>query len=154
MAVGVIITTTVVFALLLAAADRFARGSRTLQDIGFKDAIIVGLAQAVALIPGTSRSGATITAGLFLGLNRESASKFSFFMAIPITAAAALVKLLTIASESIAVDWLGFLVGGIVSFLTAITAIHFFLKWLNAFGMWPYVIYRLVLAVVLYFLFF
>lgn len=153
-AVGVIITTTVVFALLLAAADRFARGSRTLQDIGFKDAIIVGLAQAVALIPGTSRSGATITAGLFLGLNRESASKFSFFMAIPITAAAALVKLLTIASESIAVDWLGFLVGGIVSFLTAITAIHFFLKWLNAFGMWPYVIYRLVLAVVLYFLFF
>ena len=75
-------------------------------------------------------------------------------MAIPITAAAALVKLLTIASESIAVDWLGFLVGGVVSFLTAITAIHFFLKWLNAFGMWPYVIYRLVLAVVLYLLFF
>lgn len=153
-AVGVIITTTVVFAVFLAIADRFARGSRRLEDIGFKDAIIVGLAQAVALIPGTSRSGATMTAGLFLGLNREAASKFSFFMAIPITAAAALVKLLEIASDSIVVDWSGFLIGGVVSFITAMTAIHFFLKWLNAFGMWPYVIYRLVLAVVLYVFFF
>lgn len=153
-AVSVIITTTVVFAVFLGIADRFARGDRTLNDVGMMDAIIVGLAQAVAIIPGTSRSGATITAGLFLGLNRETASKFSFYMAIPITAAAALVKLLGLASAPVAVDWMGFLVGGVVSFITAITAIHFFLKWLNAFGMWPYVIYRLLLAVVLYVLFF
>jgi undecaprenyl-diphosphatase len=152
-AVGVIITTTVVFAVLLAAADRWGRGQRQLTDIGWLDAIIVGLAQALALIPGTSRSGATITAGLFMGLDRETASKFSFFMAIPITIAAASIKLLTIWSESIAVDWTGFLMGGIASFITAITAIHLFLKWLNAFGMWPYVIYRLVLAGVLYWLF-
>ena len=118
-----------------------------------KDAIIVGLAQAVVLIPGTSRSGATITAGLFMGLDRETASKFSFFMAIPITTAAALIKLLSIYSEGIAVDWHGFIVGGVASFVTAITAIHFFLKWLNDFGMWPYVIYRLVLAAVLFWVF-
>ena len=74
-------------------------------------------------------------------------------MAIPITIAAASIKLLTIWSESIAVDWTGFLIGGIASFITAITAIHLFLKWLNAFGMWPYVIYRLLLAGVLYWMF-
>lgn len=152
-AVWVIITTTVVFAVLLAVADRWGRGRRQLESIGLKDAIIVGLAQAVALIPGTSRSGATITAGLFMGLDRETASKFSFFMAIPITTAAALIKLLSIYSDGIAVDWNGFIVGGVASFITAITAIHFFLKWLNDFGMWPYVIYRLVLAAVLFWVF-
>ncbi|AVJ56112.1 undecaprenyl-diphosphatase [Idiomarina sp. OT37-5b] len=153
-AVGVIITTTVVFAVLLAAADRWGRGRRQLTDIGIVDAIIVGIAQALALIPGTSRSGATITAGLFLGLDRETASKFSFYMAIPITLAAASLKLLSIWNDGISVDWLGFAIGGVASFITAITAIHLFLKWLNQFGMWPYVIYRLVLAVVLYWMFF
>jgi undecaprenyl-diphosphatase len=143
----------VVFAVLLAVADRWGRGRRQLESIGLKDAIIVGLAQAVALIPGTSRSGATITAGLFMGLDRETASKFSFFMAIPITTAAALIKLLSIYNDGIAVDWNGFIVGGVASFITAITAIHFFLKWLNDFGMWPYVIYRLVLAAVLFWVF-
>lgn len=152
-AVGVIITTTIVFAVFLAMADKWGRGQRQLQDVGLKDAIIVGLAQALALIPGTSRSGATITAGLFMGLDRETASKFSFFMAIPITLAAASLKLLNIWTESIAVDWSGFIIGGVASFITAITAIHFFLKWLNDFGMWPYVVYRLILAVVLYWMF-
>lgn len=152
-AVWVIITTTVVFAILLAAADKWGRGQRQLQDIGIKDALIVGVAQALALIPGTSRSGATITMGLFLGLDRETASKFSFFMAIPITLAAALLKLVSIASEHIAVDWGGFVIGGVASFITATTAIHFFLKWLNEFGMWPYVIYRLLLAGLLYWMF-
>ncbi|RUO77723.1 undecaprenyl-diphosphate phosphatase [Idiomarina seosinensis] len=152
-AVWVIITTTVVYAVLLAIADKWGRGQRQLTNIGLLDAVIVGFAQALALVPGTSRSGATITAGLFMGLNRETASKFSFYMAIPITLGAALIKLLSIASDNVAVDWNGFLIGGIASFVTAITAIHFFLKWLNDFGMWPYVIYRLVLAAVLYWVF-
>lgn len=151
--VWIIIATTVIYAVLLAAADYWGRGQRKLQDIGLKDAIIVGVAQALALIPGTSRSGATMTAGLFMGLNRETASKFSFFMAIPITLAAALLKLLSIWSDGIQVDWGGFLIGGVASFITAITAIHFFLKWLSTVGMWPYVIYRLVLAAVLYWMF-
>ena len=153
-AVSVIITTTVLFAVLLAVADRWGRGKRQLSDIGLFDAIIVGFAQALALIPGTSRSGATITAGLFMGLDRETASKFSFYMAIPITLAAASLKLLSIWSEGIAVDWNGFIIGGFASFITAITAIHLFLKWLNDFGMWPYVIYRLLLAALLYWMFF
>ncbi|MCH2456376.1 MAG: undecaprenyl-diphosphatase, partial [Idiomarina sp.] len=70
-----------------------------------------------------------------------------------ITTAAALIKLLSIYNDGIAVDWNGFIVGGVASFVTAITAIHFFLKWLNDFGMWPYVIYRLVLAAVLFWVF-
>ena len=152
-AVWVIIATTVVYAVLLAIADKWGRGQRQLTNIGLLDAVIVGVAQALALVPGTSRSGATITAGLFMGLNRETASKFSFYMAIPITLAAALIKLLSIANDNVAVDWTGFMIGGLASFITAITAIHFFLKWLNDFGMWPYVIYRLVLAAVLYWVF-
>ena len=145
-AVAVIITTTVVFAVLLAVADKFCRGTRTLDQIGLKDAIIVGLFQAVALIPGTSRSGSTITAGLFLGMTRETASKFSFFMAIPITLAAATLKLMDVVSEDILIDWTAFMIGTLASFITAITAIHLFLKWLNQVGMWPYVIYRFLLA--------
>ena len=86
-----------------------------------------------------------------LGLERQAASRFSFLLAIPITALAASVKLLEVASENVPVDWLAFLIGTLTSFITALTAIHYFLKWLNQFGMWPYVIYRLLLAAVIYF---
>ncbi|HBX41478.1 MAG TPA: undecaprenyl-diphosphatase, partial [Marinobacter adhaerens] len=92
----------------------------------------------------------TITAGLFLGMTRETASRFSFLLAIPIIVLASAVKLLEVATSDVIVDWSGFLIGGVTSFLMAITAIHFFLKWLNKVGMWPYVIYRIVLAGVIY----
>lgn len=147
--VTIIFTTTLVFGLLLGVADRRA-GRRGLDDITWRDVLLVGLAQAVSLVPGTSRSGATITAGLLLGLSREAAARFSFLLAIPITALAASAKLLEVAVTNAAVDWDGFIIGGLVSFATALTAIHFFLKWLNRFGMWPYVIYRLALALVIY----
>ena len=147
--VTVIFATTLVFGLLLGVADRGA-GRRRLDDITWKDVLLVGLAQAVSLLPGTSRSGATITAGLLLGLSREAAARFSFLLAIPITALAASVKLLEVAMSGFAVNWGGFFIGGLVSFATALTAIHYFLKWLNRFGMWPYVVYRLALALVIY----
>ena len=104
----------------------------------------------MALVPGTSRSGVTITAGLLLGMTRETASRFSFLLAIPIIVLASAVKLLEVATSDVIVDWSGFLIGGVTSFLMAITAIHFFLKWLNKVGMWPYVIYRIILAGVIY----
>jgi len=152
--VEIILVTTIVFGLLLGWVDYRGQRTRTIDSIGFKDALWIGLAQAISLIPGTSRSGVTITAGLLLGLEREAASRFSFLMAIPITGLATSVKLLQAASESIAVDWLAFLMGGVVSFITALTAIHFFLKWLNRFGLWPYMIYRLILAAIIYLFFF
>lgn len=147
--VTIIFATTLVFGVLLGAADRRA-GARRLDSLTWKDVLIVGLAQALSLVPGTSRSGATMTAGLLLGLSREAAARFSFLLAIPITALAAAAKLLEVAVSGAAVDWGGFLIGGAVSFITALTAIHFFLKWLDRFGMWPYVFYRLALALVIY----
>lgn len=151
--IKIIFVTTIVFGLLLGWADSRKHRVRKLHEVTLKDALLVGCAQAISLIPGTSRSGATITAGLLLGLNREAASRFSFLLAIPITGLAASVKLLELAHKGVPVDWGSFLLGGLVSFATALTAIHYFLKWLNRFGMWPYVIYRLLLAAVIYGLF-
>jgi undecaprenyl-diphosphatase len=148
--VQVIFGTTVLFGLLLGWADLRMRGNRELGALTWKDALIVGAAQALSLVPGTSRSGATITAGLMLGLSRQAASRFSFLLAIPITALAASAKLVDVAESGASVDWAAFAIGGAVSFVTALTAIHYFLKWLNRFGMWPYVIYRLLLAAVIY----
>lgn len=148
--VQIIFATTLIFGLLLGWADMRMRGERELGALTWKDALLVGIAQAVSLIPGTSRSGATITAGLMLGLTRQAASRFSFLLAIPITALAAAAKLLDVASSDVTVDWAAFAIGGVTSFVTALAAIHYFLKWLNRFGMWPYVIYRLLLAAVIY----
>ena len=149
----VIMLTTLVFGLLLGFADFTAKQTRSIQDIKAKDVLIIGLFQALALVPGTSRSGSTITAGLLLGLTREAASRFSFLLAIPITALAAGVKILEVANDEQAmIDWMAFAIGGLTSFITAMLAIHFFLKWLNLFGMWPYVIYRIILALVIYLL--
>lgn len=150
--VVIIFTTTIIFGLALGWADYRPNSGRQLGDLNWKDAVFIGIAQAISLIPGTSRSGATITAGLLLGLDRVSASRFSFLLAIPITALAAGAKLLEVSGSDEIVDWNAFLVGAVTSFAVAVTAIHYFLKWLNRFGMWPYVIYRMVLALVIYLL--
>lgn len=149
--VWVIFATTLLFGLLLGAADFFGARRRPLSALGWKDVLLIGMAQALALIPGTSRSGATITAGLLLGLTREAASRFSFLLAIPITALAATATLVEAVQAQAAIDWPVFFVGGLTSFVTALLAIHYFLKWLNRFGMWPYVLYRLGLAAVIYY---
>jgi undecaprenyl-diphosphatase len=149
-AAGIICITTLVFGLVLGWADWRPNPNRTLTTLGWKDALWVGLAQAISLIPGTSRSGITITAALLLGFSREAASRFSFLLAIPITALAASAKIVDTATSDVTVDWVAFLVGGTTSFVMALTAIHYFLKWLNRFGMWPYVIYRVILAGVIY----
>ncbi len=142
--------TTLFFGLLLGFADRTARKTRAIEDIGWKDVLVVGLSQALALVPGTSRSGVTITAGLLLGLTREAASRFSFLLAIPIITLASAAKFVEVSQAQYPVDWGAFLIGGVTSFITAILAIHYFLKWLNRFGMMPYVIYRIALALIIY----
>jgi len=149
--VMVILFTTVAYGVMLGLADIFGRKVRELESLGWRDVLIVGCAQALALIPGTSRSGVTITAALILGFNRQAASRLSFLLAIPITALAAAAKIAEVAMDSSVTDWLALLIGSVTSFLTAILAIHYFLKFLNQFGMMPYVIYRLILAVILYF---
>jgi undecaprenyl-diphosphatase len=145
----VIASATIFFAVLLWWSDRFHRGERGDTDIGWRDVLIIGAAQALALIPGTSRAGITITAALALGLTRESAARFSFLLSIPVVVLAGLLKGLEAWSSPVLVAWDAMFAGTMISFLCAYTTIHFFLKLVERVGLFPFVIYRLVLGVVL-----
>jgi undecaprenyl-diphosphatase len=146
----IVACTTVGYALLLLVADR-CRGTRDERSIGWLDVVIIGCAQALALVPGTSRSGVTITAGLFRKLSREAAARFSFVLAVPVMTAAGLAELVGYAGESAGpVDVRALVLGLVVSAVTGFVCIHYFLKWLTRFGMLPYVIYRLILGAILF----
>ncbi len=147
----VVACTTIGYALLLFVADR-RTGQRSERTVGWLDVVVIGCAQALALVPGTSRSGATITAGLFLGLSREAAARFSFLLAVPIMTAAGLDDALgyVTGEEPLgAVDTRAIVLGLVISAVTGFVCIHFLLKWLTRHGMLPFVIYRLALGAVL-----
>lgn len=143
----VIAAATIVFALLLWWAEKRAKEQR--DTITLMDAILVGLFQALALIPGTSRSGITITAGLLFGLKRESAAKFSFLLSIPVIALAGSLKALELYQSDITVIWDFMFIGAAVSALVAYLSIAWFLRLLHKIGMMPFVWYRLVLGIFL-----
>jgi undecaprenyl-diphosphatase len=138
------------FGLLLWLSDRVGSRSRDEEEIGWRDALIVGLAQALALIPGTSRSGITITAALFLGLKRQAAARFSFLLSIPIIIAATCYELMKLWREPEEADWLALGVGAVVAGVVAYLTIRGFIALLGHMGMGPFVVYRLILAVVLF----
>jgi undecaprenyl-diphosphatase len=146
---AVIAGATIVFALALWWSDRFGRGTRAVGDIGWRDAALIGAAQALALIPGTSRAGITMTAGLALGLTRQAAARFSFLLSIPVIALAGGHEALAAWSSQAPVAWGAMLAGMLIAFACAYTTIHFFLKLVDRVGLFPFVIYRLVLGVVL-----
>lgn len=141
------------FGFVLWLADARFRGERTVEQIGWKDVLVIGLAQALALIPGTSRSGITMTAGLMMGFCRESASRFSFLLSIPVIVLAVLLKLPDLLAPGAIVDWNALLLGTVLSGLAAYACIHYFLAFINRIGMLPFVIYRMLLGVVLLALF-
>lgn len=143
----IIAAATIVFALLLWWAEKRAKEQR--DTITLLDAFMVGLFQALALIPGTSRSGITITAGLLFGLKREYAARFSFLLSIPVIALAGSLKALELYQSEIAVSWDLMLIGAAVSAVVAYLSISWFLRLLNRVGMMPFVWYRLVLGIVL-----
>lgn len=145
----VIAVATIGFGLVLWWSEAAGRQQRDLPALTMKDAIIIGLAQALALIPGTSRSGITMTAALFLGFGREAAARFSFLLSIPLIAAAGLLKALDLIKQGEAADWTSIALGTGLSFVFALLCIHLFLKFLERIGLMPYVIYRLVLGAVL-----
>lgn len=149
-ATWVIGTTTIVFGLLLWYADAKGKQSMQIMQLGWKKALIIGLAQAAAMIPGTSRSGATITMALLLGLDRQSAARFSFLLSIPVILAAGSYLTLKLVSSGQAVDWFELSLGAVLSFGSAYACIHLFLKALDKIGMLPFVIYRLVLGALLF----
>ena len=139
----------IVFGLLLGWADWRHRGQRDEYELSLKDVLIIGFAQALALIPGTSRSGITITAALFLGLNREAASRFSFLLSIPIISAAGLLAGLDLAESGLQSGVGVLIVGFVAAAISAYACIHFFLAFIRRIGMLPFVIYRVILGIVL-----
>jgi undecaprenyl-diphosphatase len=149
----VIAATTIGFGLLLWWADVKGRGQRSEYQLRWRDILIIGVAQALALIPGTSRSGATMTAGLMLGLSREASARFSFLLSIPVIVLAGGMLTLDLVKEPGLVDWSAMIIGMVTSAITAYLCIHFFLKLISRMGMLPFVIYRLALGGVLVYLF-
>lgn len=149
----IIAGTNLVFAALLWFADATAVRLRPLERAGWRDAIVVGLAQMLALVPGTSRSGVTMTAGLLLGLTRQAAARFSFLLAVPVLLLSGGYELYRIFTLEAEADMAAFILVALLSFITAFAVIHLFLRFLDRTGMLPYVIYRLLLGVVLIVLF-
>jgi len=147
----VIAGSTIVFAFLLWFAEKQAKEERT--TITLLDAVIIGLFQAIALIPGTSRSGITITAGLMTGLRREHAARFSFLLSIPVIALAGMVKGLELYKSAIPVQWDMISIGVCLSAVMAYLSIGWFLKLLDKIGMMPFVFYRLILGIFLFAIF-
>jgi len=147
---AVIAATTIFFGLVLALADfrhrKLAPGSAlNLRDLTLIMVLIIGLSQALALVPGTSRSGITITAALFLGLSRLEAARFSFLLSIPIIVLSGGYKALSL-MELQAVPWAELIMGVSLSAISAYVCIHFFLNFINRIGMMPFVYYRLALG--------
>lgn len=149
----VIATTTVVFAILLWIADRTGDRLRDEYDIRWLDVLLIGISQALALIPGTSRSGATMTAALFLGFTRQAAARFSFLLSIPVILLAGGLLTKDLLESAVPVDWTALVLGIVLSAISAWLCIHYFLKFLSSIGMLPFVIYRLALGIFLFVMF-
>ena len=141
--------TTLFYATLLWWADRFGRRTRSQSALTWRDVIIIGVAQSLAVVPGTSRSGITMTAALFLGLERRAAVHFSFLLSIPAILLAAAWETLHMLLGAEAMPWDSMGVVALSAAITAYIAIHYFVKFLDRTGMLPYVIYRLLLGGVL-----
>lgn len=140
---------TLVFGLLLWIADRVPMRSKTLDDLTLKDAIIIGLAQALALIPGTSRSGITMTAARFLGYSRTESAHFSLLLAIiAITGAGTLAGMELYRADDIQLG-LEALIGALIAFVAGWIAIALMMKWLEKSSFTPFAIYRILLGLAL-----
>jgi len=142
----VIAFATIGFGLLLYASDKLGRKKKNLNSLTFLQAVIIGLFQCFALIPGTSRSGITITAGLFLGLNATAAARFSFLLAIPTIGAIFLAEIVRITLNDFSGNGLELLISSSISFAIAYASIDIFLRLIERIGFTPFVIYRLLLG--------
>lgn len=142
-------TTLIVFALILWFADRTARNKLTLErHLSFPHALIYGFAQSLALIPGVSRSGGTVSAGLLLDYRREEAAKYSFLLAIPAVLGAGVLELFKI-GEADSPDWGPTILATVISFVVGYAAVAWFLKYISTHRFTGFVIYRIVLGVII-----
>ncbi|MCR5084700.1 MAG: undecaprenyl-diphosphate phosphatase [Succinivibrionaceae bacterium] len=165
--IEVIAYTTIGYGILLGVASVVNRklcwrtllkieGERadSLRHVTWPQAMVIGCAQALSIVPGTSRSGITLTAGLLLGLRPEAAARFSFLLAIPVIMASGLLEgYHIIETEGVVVDYTQMLLGVTISFFVAVCVIHLFMKFISRSGMGIFVFYRIVLGLVLLFFF-
>jgi undecaprenyl-diphosphatase len=149
----VIAAATVVFGVLLGVADSAGKQLRDEGSLRFTDVLVIGLLQALALLPGTSRSGITMTAGLLLGLTRTASARFSFLLSIPVIALAGVYETGKLIEQAAPVDWQALLIGIAVSGVSAWLCIRVFLALIERVGMWPFVVYRLLLGAALFWLY-
>jgi len=139
-------TTLIVFGLLLGLADRVGGNSRAIKELNLRDAVLMGVAQAAALIPGVSRSGATISMGRFLGYERAAATRYAFLLAIPAVVGAGLFQLKEIPNGDNQFGWGPTIVATVVSFVVGYAAIAWLLRYISTHSYAPFVIYRVVLG--------
>ncbi len=148
----VIAGSTIIFGLALYLSDRSV-GVKSESDITIKTALLVGVAQAIALIPGTSRSGITITAALFLGFSRVASARFSFLLSIPVIVLAGGLKSIELIQSDTAVVWREIAMGVGLSAVSAYICIYLFLRLISKSSMMPFVVYRVILGAYLFYLF-
>jgi undecaprenyl-diphosphatase len=147
--VRVLAWATIGFGLLLLLVDRLARSDRGLPDLHLPGAVAIGLAQVLALVPGASRSGVTMTMGRALGLGADAAARFSFLLSIPVIGAAGGHGVLRVAQGQGAVQWGDFLLAAGIAAAAGWLCINVFLALLSRVGLLPFIIYRLLLGIVL-----
>ena len=145
----VIVYTLSGYGILMAVADRVGRRERNIASVGISDAIVIGCAQALALVPGTSRSGATITAARFLGFGRQDAARFSFLLSTPVIFLATLYQLIQLLRGDEAVLWGELALGIVISAVVAYLSIEFFMRVVARIGLLPFTVYRLILAAII-----
>jgi undecaprenyl-diphosphatase len=145
----IIAAASIGFGLLLWFADLSARRERDEFDLKLKDVLAIGFFQVLALIPGTSRSGITITMGLMLGLSRRASARFSFLLAMPVIFASGVLQTMHMFARVSPIAWSDLMLGVLLSALSAGLCIHFFLRLIERVGMLPFVIYRVLLGVLI-----
>ena len=139
-------TTLVVLGIILGVADRVSADRKQIRNLSLRDAILMGLAQACALVPGVSRSGATISMGRFLGYEREAATRYAFLLAIPAVVGAGVFELKEIPGGDNAYGWGPTIVATVVSFIVGYAAIAWLLRYISTHSYTPFVLYRVVLG--------
>ena len=146
---AIIVYTLSGYGLLMAGADRFCNSQRVIADVQLRDAIVIGCAQALSLVPGTSRSGVTITAARFLGFERRDAARFSFLLSAPVILLATVYKGVELIVGDGPVAWGQLALGALISAIVAYLSIEFFMRFVSRIGLAPFAVYRIALAVVI-----
>ena len=136
------------FGIIIGVADHFARNVRPLAQLTWRHGILFGLAQSLALVPGVSRSGATIAAGLVLGYRREAAAKYAFLLAVPAVVGSGFFKLFDISTDPVEPAWGPIVLATVVAFAIGLAVIHWLLRYVSTHNFFPFVVYRLALAAV------